>query len=131
MNSDRAQIMALGNAEGSYSWLVERVNHFIRAAWPGTDVDPQIRAYRALEEMLELCQVLGITSEKCEELVKYVYGRPVGELTQEMGGVAFTTTALFSSLGHNFIHEGFAAVDEAYGRIDKIREKSKTKPHVV
>ena len=131
MNTDRAQVMKLGDMQGSYSYLVHRITWFIKQAWPDTLVDPKIRAYRALEELLELCQVLEITPDKCVELVQYVYGRPVGELDQELGGVAFTTTALFSSLNKNFITAGYEAVDEAHGRIDQIRAKSKVKPHVV
>ena len=121
--------MKLGDMQGSYSYLVHRITWFIKQAWPDGQVDPKIRAYRALEELLELCQVLEITPEKCHELVDYTYGRPVGELDQELGGVAFTTTALFASLNKNFIAAGYEAVDEAYGRIDQIRAKSKVKPH--
>ena len=131
--NDKAQLSKLTDVDfvhpnDHYGRLVVRVNGFIREAWPGSDVEPVTRLYRALEEVLELGQVLGLEPVKAHELVDYVYGRPVGELEQEAGGVAFTITGLFASLGLNFIDEGNAAVDEAYGRIDVIRAKSKTKP---
>lgn len=112
----------------TYDSVKSFVNQFIAEAWPGSDVDVKIRAYRALEEMLELNQTLEISEEKAHELVTYVFSRPLGEIRQEAGGVAFTTIALFSALGIDFINSGHDAVSEAYSRIDQIKAKSKTKP---
>jgi hypothetical protein len=132
MSNDKEQYLRLGefSALAPHNVVANFVDQFIKEAWPGSEVHPPTRAYRALEEMLEMNQVLGITEEKAHELVTYVYSRPVGELEQEAGGVAFTAQALMNSLGYDWVVTVQAAVTEAYGRIDKIREKSKSKPKV-
>lgn len=45
------------------------------------------RGDRLLEEVLELLQAHGYDSTRVATLVNYVYGRPVGEPAQEVGGV--------------------------------------------
>lgn len=44
-------------------------------------------ALRVLEEALELAQAEGVTPEEAARLQTYVYGRPVGDPGQEVGGV--------------------------------------------
>lgn len=114
------------------SVLSQRVDTFLRDAFPGDpNVIPKTRVLRFLEEALELAQAMGIDKEKALEQVDYTYGRPIGEPAQEFGGVVFTLVAVGNALDLDLETEGHASVDEAYGRIDQIREKSKTKPHVV
>lgn len=54
-------------------------------------VAPELRAregaLRVLEEAFELAQAEGVTPEEATRLQDYVYGRPVGDPTQEVGGV--------------------------------------------
>lgn len=70
------------------------------AAWMnqcfGTDYvhDKRTRMFRFLEESLELAQSLGCTAEQANALVGYVFGRPVGEIPQEVGGVMVTLASL-------------------------------------
>jgi len=45
------------------------------------------RSHRFLEEALELVQANGCTAQEAQELVDYVFGRPVGKQAQEVGGV--------------------------------------------
>ena len=52
------------------------------------------RNHRFLEEALELVQSLGCTASEAHQLVDYVFGRPVGEPTQELGGAIITLHAL-------------------------------------
>ena len=52
--------------------------------------DTTERVHRFTEEALELGQALGCTREEAHQLVNYVYGRPVGEPGQEVGGVMTT-----------------------------------------
>lgn len=49
--------------------------------------DREERNHRFIEEALELVQANGCTQSEAHQLVDYVYGRPVGELPQEVGGV--------------------------------------------
>lgn len=86
------------------------------------------RNHRFLEEALELVQACDCTREEAHMLVDYVYGRPVGEKTQEVGGVMITLSALCNA---QEIDAGAAAEDglsSNWSRIEKIREKQRNKP---
>jgi hypothetical protein len=87
------------------------------------------RGDRLLEEVLELLQSKGYDSARVRTLVNYVYGRPVGEPAQEVGGVMVTLAAFCSVAGLDMKDAG--AVELA--RIaqpevmDKIRRKQALK----
>lgn len=70
------------------------------AAWE-TDKE---RAYRFFEEAGELFQAIGMTREDAIKVVDYVYGRPDGQVSQEIGGVMITLLALASQQGLNVAH---------------------------
>lgn len=109
--------------------LQRRVAQFLKDCFTDDPVvRPKVRVYRFLEEAMELAQSMEVSKEDATKLVDYVFGRPVGDVKQELGGVVFTLVGVANSLDMDIIEEGHASVDEAYGRIDKIREKSKTKP---
>lgn len=57
------------------------------------------RGVRFLEEAVELAQAAGVDQAMAEELVGYVFGRPVGDLSQEFGGVGLTLLA-FAEAAH-------------------------------
>jgi hypothetical protein len=57
------------------------------------------RAMRFLEEANELCQSIGLTAEQASVVTGYVYGRPVGEPSQEVGGSMVTLAALCDTIG--------------------------------
>jgi len=59
------------------------------------------RAFRFLEEALELFQAMGCSQEEASELLTYVFGRPAGEVAQEVGGVTITLAALCNAAGVN------------------------------
>ncbi len=92
--------------------------------------DKDERNFRFLEEALELVQAGGCTQQDAHKLVDYVYGRPVGELEQEVGGVSITLAALCQA--HRISWE--ASAEDEYKRINqpemivKIRQKQATKP---
>ena len=52
------------------------------------------RNHRFVEESLELAQSKGCTRSEAHQLVDYVWNRPVGEPSQEVGGVMVTLAAL-------------------------------------
>lgn len=66
------------------------------AEWMGRCFLPSLysnmteRGDRLLEEVLELLQARGYDSARVPTLVDYVFGRPVGEPAQEVGGVMVT-----------------------------------------
>lgn len=57
------------------------------------------RGLRLLEEATEAYQAVGGDAEMAHKLVDYVFGRPVGEVKQELGGVAITTLCLAAAAG--------------------------------
>lgn len=67
------------------------------------------RGLRFLEEAIELAQSVGVTRERAERLVEYVYDRPVGHTGNEIGGVMITLAALS---GVTKYHLGLEAENE-------------------
>ena len=82
-----------------------------------------------MEESLELVQSLGCTQEECHRLVDYVFGRPIGEPHQELGGVMVTLAALCNAYPDMQMDEaGYKELNRCWNNIEKIREKQKNKP---
>lgn len=92
--------------------------------------DKTERNHRFLEEALELVQSLNCTQSEAHQLVDYVFGRPIGEPSQEVGGVMNTLAALCSANGLHMREDG----DTELARVstpemmEKIRAKQKAKP---
>lgn len=55
-------------------------------------------AFRFFEEASELVQSAGMTYEEAQRQLKYVFGRPVGEPRQEVGGTVITLQHLATAL---------------------------------
>jgi len=89
------------------------------------------RNFRFCEESLELVQAGGMTKEQVLRMVDYVYGRPVGELAQEVGGVQVTLATLCTA--HNIDLNGVAETELArvWTKVDKIRAKQAAKPNAI
>ena len=104
-------------------WLFECFGEMIAG-------DKEERNHRFLEEALELVQACDCTAEEAHKLVDYVFSRPVGEKSQEVGGVHVTLAALCLAQGI----DGQAAAEAELSRItqpemvERIREKQKRKP---
>lgn len=64
------------------------------------------RGDRLLEEVLELLQSHGYDRARVPTLVGYVFGRPVGESAQEVGGVMVTLAAYCRAAGLDMHAEG-------------------------
>lgn len=86
------------------------------------------RNHRFLEEALELVQSAGCTAEEAHQLVDYVFGRPVGEIKQEVGGVMNTLAALCLAHGLDMEECGNVELARCWSKVDQIREKQKNKP---
>jgi hypothetical protein len=96
---------------------------------PEINRDVRIRRNVALEEMTELHQSAGGTLEEALDIVRRTYGRPVGELETEFGGVMVTTTLLAHAMGRNMDDMSWTEMIRCEERTDEIREKRKSKPH--
>ena len=104
-------------------WLLECFGAEIAA-------DRMERNHRFLEESLELVQSLGCTAREAHQLVGYVFGRPVGDPPQEVGGVMVTLAALCLASGLDMHDAGEVelvriSVPEI---VAKIRAKQAAKP---
>ena len=104
-------------------WLLECFGAEIAA-------DRMERNHRFLEESLELVQSLGCTASEAHQLVAYVFGRPVGDPPQEVGGVMVTLAALCLASGLDMHDAGEVelvriSVPEI---VAKIRAKQAAKP---
>lgn len=86
------------------------------------------RNHRFLEESLELMQAGGCTASEAHQLVDYVYGRSVGELGQEIGGVMVTLAALCVAHGLDMHALGNKELALVWTKIDVIRAKQAGKP---
>jgi len=87
------------------------------AAWMDQCFQPSLysdmteRGDRLMEEVLELLQAHGYDSARVPTLVNYVFGRPVGEPAQEVGGVMVTLAAYCSVAGLSMQADGQAELD--------------------
>lgn len=95
---------------------------------PEISADRQERNHRFLEEALELVQANGCTRDEALQLVDYVYGRPVGDLRQEVGGVMVTLAALCLASGADMHQDGETELARIWTKVEQIRAKQAAKP---
>jgi hypothetical protein len=86
------------------------------------------RNHRFLEEALELVQSCGCTQSEAYQLVDYVFGRPVGDPTQEVGGVMNTLAALCTPHGLDLGAAAEKELARCWTKVERIRAKQKAKP---
>ena len=90
--------------------------------------DQKERNHRFIEEALELVQACGATQSEAHQLVDYVYGRPVGEKAQEVGGVMVTLAALCLAQGLDMHAAGETELARIWTKVEQIRAKQAAKP---
>ena len=107
----------------------ERVQDWLKACFTEEICRDRVqRNHRFLEEALELVQSLDCTASEAHQLVDYVFGRPVGEPTQELGGAIITLHALASANNMDVAEAGEIELARIWTTIEKIRTKQATKP---
>ena len=104
-----------------HSWMVACFGEVIAA-------DREERNHRFLEEALELVQSLGCSADEAHQLVDYVYGRPVGEPAQEVGGTMVTLAALCLANDLDMDKEGNVELVRVWTKVEQIRAKQAAKP---
>lgn len=91
--------------------------------------DPKERGLRLLEEAIEAAQAVNVSREDAHKLVDYVFGRPTGEISQEISGVLVTVLSLADAAGISaelsLVRE-IARIHEPSFR-EKVRAKHNTK----
>lgn len=111
-------------------------NNFQNEVWQwlvacfGNDIarNKHERNHRFLEESLELVQACGCSKDEVLKLVDYVYGRPAGEVTQEVGGVMITLASLCEVQGVDMMDEAETELKRVWQYLDAIKAKHLTKP---
>lgn len=92
-------------------------------------MDPVMRPHRFLEEALELGQACGCSKREVLRILEYVYGRPVGEIEQEVGGVQVSLGVLCTAFNVNLEYCGEREFLRIVQDIEKIRERHRAKPN--
>src|SRR3569833_1556608 len=90
--------------------------------------DREERNHRFIEEALELVQACGCTASEAHQLVDNVYGRPVGDSSQEVGGVMGTLAALCLANDLDMHADGETELARIWGKVEAIRAKQAAKP---
>ena len=117
---------AIRQGEGSFQ---ERVQPWLMACFGEMIAgDREERNHRFLEEALELVQACGCTASEAHQLVDYVYGRPVGEPHQEVGGVMVTLAALCLANKLDMHANGETELTRIWTKVEAIRAKQAAKP---
>jgi hypothetical protein len=86
------------------------------------------RNHRFLEESIELVQACGCTASEAHQLVDYVFGRPIGEKAQEVGGVMVTLAALCQAQTIDMKRAGDTELTRIWTKVEQIRAKQAAKP---
>lgn len=124
----RAALAAAPVVQGGEAYQ-HRVHAWILACFgPEIGADRVERNHRFIEEALELVQSGGATASECHQLVDYVFGRAVGDLTQEVGGVLNTLAALCTAHGVDMDVAGEKELTRVWTKVETIRAKQKAKP---
>jgi NTP pyrophosphatase (non-canonical NTP hydrolase) len=90
--------------------------------------DVQERCDRFIEEALEFIQAAGYSADRAHALVNYTFGRPQGEINQEVGGVMVTLAAMCNTVGVDIGAAAEAELARVWTKIDAIRAKQAAKP---
>ena len=106
-----------------------RVHLWMCATFPSKVIDSkEERAMRFLEESLELVQALGLTQAQALAVAMHVFGRPVGYVSQEIGGVMVTLAALCHTADDDMRLSGERELARVWTKIGMIRAKHEAKP---
>ena len=85
------------------------------------------RNWRFLEESLELVQACGGTQGNALKMVEYVFDRPCGKPSIEVGDVMITLAALCNAREIDLNYVAAKGLARGYKNIDKIRAKHNSK----
>lgn len=107
----------------------ERVQPWMMACF-GAEIaaDKVERSDRFIEEALELVQAGGYSKERAHALVDYVFGRPQGDINQEVGGVMVTLAAHCLAHGIDMHAAGETELARIWTKVEQIRAKQAAKP---
>lgn len=125
----RAMLAAAPTPPAGAESFQSRVQPWMLATFgPEIPTDRDERNHRFLEESLELVQSCGCTASEAHQLVDYVFGRPVGDQAQEVGGVMITLAALCLAQDLEMHAAGETELARIWTKVEAIRAKQAAKP---
>lgn len=95
---------------------------------PEISADRVERGDRLLEEVFEMLQSNGYDPGRIIPLRDYVWGRPIGEPAQEVGGVMITLAAYCLAHGVDMHEAGETELARIWTKVETIRAKQAAKP---
>ncbi len=114
---------------GSFPPFQARVGLWMDSCFgPDISADRMERNHRFAEEAMELVQACGMSRQEAIQLVDYVYDRPVGEPSQEVGGVMVTLAALCLANAMDMTGAAETELARVWTKIEQIRAKQAAKP---
>ncbi|WP_347990033.1 hypothetical protein [Methylomonas sp. AM2-LC] len=129
IESSISEIICIASETAQRNNFQNRVYDWLKACFGKEKTsDKSQRNFRFLEESLELVQSTGCTSREAHMLVDYVYNRPVGEPSQECGGVMITLAGLCIANELDMSKCGETELARVWNKIDQIRDKEAAKP---
>lgn len=115
-------------AEEARSYQARIHDWMMHCFGPDITMNRDERSLRFLEEALELVQAAGLGRDTVAAMADYVYGRPKGDLAQEVGGVSVCLSALCTAQGIGQSEAEESELRRNWEKSDKIRAKHGTKP---
>lgn len=80
--------------------LQKRIRRWVETRLGVKAMKPHERAMRMLEEAIELAQSCGVNVDEATVLVWDVFGKPIGDAAQEIGGAMLTLLACADGSGY-------------------------------
>lgn len=77
--------------------------------------DDKVRALRCVEEVIELCQAVGVGQHDISRVMVKVYERPKGLMDQEVGGIMMTLMVFCERNGIDIEYQAFNELRRVLG----------------
>jgi NTP pyrophosphatase (non-canonical NTP hydrolase) len=90
--------------------------------------NPEERANRFFEEACEAVQAVGMSPDRCTDILRYVFNRPRGELSQELGGVMITAMTFAHAFNYDAVTLATVEINRVEANKDRCRAKHAAKP---
>jgi NTP pyrophosphatase (non-canonical NTP hydrolase) len=73
-------------------------NTWTKKCFGAQATNKEVRALRLAEESIEFAQAVGVDPDKLHKLIDYIFDRPCGDASQELGGVGLTFLTAASAM---------------------------------
>jgi hypothetical protein len=127
--ADAILSLPVQSVEAEPETFQERVGQWVVACFGDiVACDELERMDRAVEEFYEGLQARNYPRERLSALENYTWSRPVGEITQEFGGIMMTLAAWAQAIGLDMHACAEAELARVWTKVDQIRAKQAAKP---